>query len=113
LNQRCDSLLRNLDEQFQRSRQLKFQKPAPPVQALELPETPPKVQKEEKKHKQKAHASNQQKDDRTDEVLEAIKDKWFGGDIPDSLKKKIPKNVDPSVLDSDATKDMMKRLNNK
>jgi hypothetical protein len=44
-----------------------------------------------------------------DNLIDKVKEKWFGGEIPDSIKKKIPANFDPSMLNSDQARELMKR----
>jgi hypothetical protein len=103
---RLDSIVRGLEEQLKRSQELKVQKPAPPIAASSAPPSagsgsgaggiPPGLR-------------NAIQSGNTDGLVEKIKNGWFGGDLPDSIKKKIPANFDPSMLNSDTAKELMKK----
>ncbi len=103
---RLDSIVRGLEEQLKRSQELKVQKPAPPIAASSAPPSatggtgggglPPSL-------RDAIQSGN------TDGLVEKIKNGWFGGDLPDSIKKKIPANFDPSMLNSDTAKELMKK----
>ncbi|MBK9144919.1 MAG: hypothetical protein IPM23_20700 [Candidatus Melainabacteria bacterium] len=102
LSQRLDSIENSLNEQFKRRRILKYQKPAPPIAAS----SPPPSQLE-----QAGRGNDRLKGVNKDGLIEAITDKWFGGDLPDSIKSKIPANVDPSMLKGQDLDKLMKKLN--
>ncbi|MDZ4837838.1 MAG: hypothetical protein SGJ27_28985 [Candidatus Melainabacteria bacterium] len=102
---RLDSIVRGLEEQLKRSQELKVQKPAPPIAASSAPPSassmggtsiPPGI-------RSAIQSGN------TDGLMDKIKNGWFGGEIPDSIKKKIPANFDPSMLNSDQAKELMKK----
>ncbi|MCA9806073.1 MAG: hypothetical protein KC777_29095 [Cyanobacteria bacterium HKST-UBA02] len=101
LSQRLDSIENSLNEQFKRRRILKYQKPAPPIAAS----SPPPSQLEQAGRGKAGKGVNK------DGLIEAITDKWFGGDLPDSIKSKIPANVDPSMLKGQDLDKLMKKLN--
>ena len=105
---RLDSIVRGLEEQLKRSQELKVQRPAPPIAASDTPplssggggtSIPPSLR-------------NALQSGNTDGLMEKIKNGWFGGDLPDSIKKKIPANFDPSMLNSDTAKELMKKYSN-
>lgn len=97
---RLDSIVHGLDEQLKRSQQLKIQRPAPPI-AESSP--PPSAMNLPSGVRSALQSGN------TDGLIEKVKEKWFGGEIPDSIKKKIPANFDPSMLNSDTAKELMKK----
>lgn len=103
---RLDSIVRGLDEQLKRSQELKTQKPAPPVAASD---TPPISSGGGARASVPPSLKNALQNGNTDGLMEKIKNGWFGGDLPDSIKKKIPANFDPSMLNSDAAKELMKK----
>ncbi len=96
---RLDSIVTGLDEQLKRSQQLKVQRPAPPISAS----SPPPSSMSGGGQFSGSGGGN------TDALIDKIKNKWFGGEIPDSLKKKIPANFDPSMLDSDQAREILKK----
>ncbi|MBZ0188985.1 MAG: hypothetical protein K8F91_22260, partial [Candidatus Obscuribacterales bacterium] len=73
---RLDSIENSLSEQFKRRHILKFQKPTPPVAATSPPPS------------QMANSQGRKSGPDKDSLIEALTDKWFGGDLPDSVKKK-------------------------
>lgn len=97
---RLDSIVHGLDEQLKRSQQLKIQRPAPPI-AESSP--PPSAMNLPSGVRSALQSGN------TDGLIEKVKEKWFGGEIPDSIKKKLPANFDPSMLNSDTAKELMKK----
>ena len=44
------------------------------------------------------------------ELVDKIKNGWFGGDLPDSIKKKIPPGFDPSKMSKQDIDRLMNRL---
>ncbi len=97
---RLNSIVSGLTEQLKRSQQLKIQKPAPPIAESSPPPSSMQIPSGFKNALQGGNADN---------LIEKVKEKWFGGEIPDSIKKKIPANFDPSMLNSDQAKELMKR----
>ncbi|MGD9682021.1 MAG: hypothetical protein AB7W16_12625 [Candidatus Obscuribacterales bacterium] len=107
LSQRLDSIENSLNEQFKRRRILKYQKPAPPIAAS----SPPPSQLEQAGRGKSGKSGKFGNEIGKDGLIEAITDKWFGGDLPDSIKSKIPANVDPSMLKGQDLDKLMKKLN--
>lgn len=99
---RLDALSNSLDEQFKRSKILKIQKLPPPIAASSPP--PSLVRKRKKNKFSKLSNSNR------GELVNKLKDKWFGGDIPDSIKKKIPAGIDPNKLSKQDIDSLLNRL---
>jgi len=97
IKSRLESISISLGEQLKRSKELKSQKPAPPVAASSP--TPG----EGSKSGLDLGGGN------TDKMINKLRDKWFGGEIPDSIKKKIPPGIDPSKMDNDTIKDLLKK----
>lgn len=97
---RLNSIVSGLTEQLKRSQQLKIQKPTPPIAESSPPPSSMQIPASVKNALQGGNADN---------LIEKVKEKWFGGEIPDSIKKKIPANFDPSMLNSDQAKELMKR----
>lgn len=95
---RLESISGSLSEQLKRSKELKLQRPAPPV-AASSPSP--------------AEAGGAGKSDpgggNTDKMIDNLRKKWFGGEIPDSIKKKIPPGFDPGKMDNDTIKDLLKK----
>lgn len=98
---RLNSIVSGLDEQLKRAKQLKTQRPAPPIAAS----GPNPSSLESQVRSQFGGMGGGS----SDQLMEKIKDKWFGGEIPDSIKKKIPAGFDPSMLNSDTAKELMKK----
>ncbi len=98
IKSRLDSISVSLCEQLKRSKELKLQKPAPPVAA-----SSPTSGEGSSKAGLDLSGSN------TDKMINKLRDKWFGGEIPDSIKKKIPPGIDPSKMDNDTIKDLLKK----
>lgn len=98
IKSRLDSISVSLSEQLKRSKELKLQKPAPPVAA-----SSPTPGESSSKGGLDLSGSN------TDKMINKLRDKWFGGEIPDSIKKKIPPGIDPSKMDNDTIKDLLKK----
>ncbi len=98
IKSRLDSISISLGEQLKRSKELKSQKPAPPVAA-----SSPTSGEGSTKGGLDLGGSN------TDKMINKLRDKWFGGEIPDSIKKKIPPGIDPSKMDNDTIKDLLKK----
>lgn len=94
---RVKSIAKGLSEQLERQASLKIQKPAPPVAASS---PPPSVMAREARKNQLSKS----------ELFEQIKEKWFGGEIPDSIKQKMPDGFDPSKLTPQETEELLKRL---
>jgi hypothetical protein len=97
---RLNSIVSGLTEQLKRSQQLKIQKPAPPIAESSPPPSSMQIPSSVRNALQGGNADN---------LIEKVKEKWFGGEIPDSIKKKIPANFDPSMLNSDQARELMKR----
>lgn len=97
---RIDSLARGLDDQLKRSKILKIQKLPPPIAASSPP--PSAV-------RSKSRSSSASKLNKND-LYKKIKDNWFGGNIPPSIKNRIPAGVDPSKLSKSDIDKLMKRL---
>ena len=95
---RVQSISRSLDEQFKRSQILKIQKLPPPIAASS---PPPSSQQPVSRRSQFNNKSD---------IVNKIKDKWFGGAIPDQYKNKLPKGFDPSKLSKQDVDRLMKRL---
>ncbi|MBX9670899.1 MAG: hypothetical protein K2X93_25125 [Candidatus Obscuribacterales bacterium] len=95
---RLDSIVSGLDEQLKRSQQLKVQRPAPPISASSPPPS-----------SMSGGGQFSGGGGNTDALIDKIKNKWFGGEIPDSIKKKLPANFDPSMLDSDQARELLKK----
>lgn len=95
---RLDSIVSGLEEQLKRSQQLKVQKPAPPIAASSPP--PSAVSQ---------NIRNAIQSGNTEGLVDKIKNQWFGGEIPDSIKKKIPANFDPSMLNNENAKELLKK----
>ncbi len=95
---RLDSIVSGLDEQLKRSQQLKVQRPAPPISASSPPPS-----------SMSGGGQFSGGGGNTDALIDKIKNKWFGGEIPDSIKKKLPANFDPSMLDSDQAREILKK----
>jgi len=108
VSKRCDSLLSTLEAQFERSHQLKFQKPTPPVAASD--ESPVAVAPVAAQNKKKKKKKDKSLEESNQDALNLIQEKWFGGEIPKGVKNQIPKNMDPNYLNTDAAKDMLNRL---
>ncbi len=100
---RLNSIVSGLTEQLKRSQQLKIQKPAPPIAESSPPPSSMQIP---------AGVRSALQGGNTDNLIEKVKEKWFGGEIPDSIKKKIPAGFDPSMLNSDQAKELMKRYQN-
>jgi len=107
IKSRLDSIVVSLEEQLKRSQQLKVQRAAPPIAASSPTGGPSggggggQFSRENiGKALQGGHA---------DTLIEKVKNQWFGGEIPDSIKRKMPANFDPSMLNSDTAKELMKR----
>ncbi|QQR59249.1 MAG: hypothetical protein IPG59_07100 [Candidatus Melainabacteria bacterium] len=98
IKSRLESISISLGEQLKRSKELKSQKPAPPVAA-----SSPTSGEGSSKAGLDLSGSN------TDKMINKLRDKWFGGEIPDSIKKKIPPGIDPSKMDNDTIKDLLKK----
>lgn len=94
---RLTSISESLSEQLKRSKELKSQRPAPPIAA-----SSPSAS-------EAGGGKSSLSGDKTDKIIEKLKDKWFGGEIPDSIKKKIPAGIDPNKLDNDTIKDLLKK----
>jgi len=97
---RLNSIVSGLTEQLKRSQQLKIQKPAPPIAESSPPPSSMQIPSSVRNALQGGNADN---------LIDKVKEKWFGGEIPDSIKKKIPANFDPSMLNSDQARELMKR----
>lgn len=93
---RLTSISEGLTEQLKRSKELKSQRPAPPIAASSPAPS-------------EGGGKSGLSGDKTDKIIEKLKDKWFGGEIPDSIKKKIPAGIDPNKLDNDTIKDLLKK----
>ncbi len=100
IKSRLDSIVTGLDEQLKRSKQLKTQKPAPPIAASS---PPPSASGGGSSGGTKLSGGN------ADDIISKLKDKWFGGEIPDSIKKKIPPGIDPSTLNADTARELLKK----
>lgn len=96
IQSRLSSISSGLSEQLKRSKELKSQRPAPPIAASSPSPS-------------EGSGKGNSGGDKTDKLIEKLKDKWFGGEIPDSIKKKIPAGIDPSKLDNDTIKELMKK----
>lgn len=108
---RLISIERGLDEQYKRSRILKIQKLPPPIAASSPP--PSASYSGPVKSNSSSSSGNLDsmlKNGNRREILEKIKNGWFGGDLPDSVKNKIPKGFDPSSLSKQDLDRLMKRL---
>lgn len=107
---RLDSIVNSLEDQLKRSQELKVQKPAPPIAASSAP---PSAQGGGGSFGAGANAPAGLKEalrsGNTDALMEKVKNSWFGGEIPDSIKKKMPPNFDPSMLNSDTARELMKK----
>lgn len=102
-------LSRGLDDQIKRSKLLKIQKPAPPISASSPP--PSEVEAAMGGGHKKFNGlgvGGQQ-----GQLMDTIKDKWFGGEIPDSIKSKIPAGFDPSMLNTPEGQGLLQKLNNR
>jgi hypothetical protein len=100
---RLDSIVANLGEQLKRSQQLKIQKPAPPISESSPPPSSMQIPAGVRSALGGLGGGG------NEALIEKVKEKWFGGEIPDSIKKKIPANFDPSMLNSDTAKELMRK----
>lgn len=98
---RLDSIVGGLDEQLKRSKMLKTQRPAPPIAASS--QSPSAMEDSGKTGGLNLSGAS------TDELINKVKEKWFGGQIPDSIKKKIPAGFDPNSLNSETAKELLKK----
>jgi len=98
IKSRLESISIGLQEQLKRSKELKLQKPAPPVAASSSAPS-------ESGASGKADAGGGS----TDKMIDNLRKKWFGGEIPDSIKKKIPPGIDPGKMDNETIKDLLKK----
>jgi hypothetical protein len=100
-------LSRGLDDQIKRSRLLKVQKPAPPISASGP--APSEIEAAMGGgHKKFSGLGGQQ-----GQLMDTIKDKWFGGELPESIKSKIPAGFDPSMLSTPEGQALLQKLNNR
>jgi hypothetical protein len=100
IKRQLDSIVQGLSEQLKRSQELKSQKPAPPIAESSPPPSamiPSGVKK--------ALAGGKIDGN----LIEVVKDKWFGGEIPDSIKRKIPAGIDPNSIDPAMAKELLRR----
>lgn len=95
---RLESISSSLSEQLKRSKELKLQKPAPPVAA-----SSPSPMESGGPSKSGGESGS------TDKMIDNLRKKWFGGEIPDSIKKKIPPGIDPGKMDNETIKDLIKK----
>ncbi|MCW5821729.1 MAG: hypothetical protein KIT34_02940 [Cyanobacteria bacterium TGS_CYA1] len=98
IKSRLESISSSLSEQLKRSKELKLQKPAPPVAAS----SPSPMESAGPKGSDASGSS-------TDKMIDNLRKKWFGGEIPDSIKKKIPPGIDPGKMDNETIKDLLKK----
>lgn len=98
IKSRLESISGSLGEQLKRSKELKLQKPAPPVAAS----SPSPGESGSSQGTGPSGGS-------TDKVIDNLRKKWFGGEIPDSIKKKIPPGFDPGKMDNETIKDLLKK----
>lgn len=102
-------LSRGLDDQIKRSKLLKVQKPAPPISAS----SPPPSEIEAAMGAGKKKFSGLGVGGQQGQLMDTIKDKWFGGEIPESIKSKIPAGFDPSMLNTPEGQGLLQKLNNR
>lgn len=107
---RLSSINASLDEQLKRSRVLKTQKLPPPIAASSPPPSQMGGRPPGKSASGKQDLLNQLRGRGQGEVIDKLKDKWFGGDLPDSVKNKIPAGFDPSKLSKEDMDRLMQRL---
>ena len=107
---RLSSINASLDEQLKRSRILKTQKLPPPIAASSPPPSQTGGRGSGKASSNKQDLLNQLRGRGQGEVFDKLKDKWFGGDLPDSVKNKIPAGFDPSKLSKEDMDRLMQRL---
>jgi len=101
-------LSRGLDDQIKRSRLLKVQKPAPPIAASGPNPSEMEAAKSGGRKKFSGLGAGQQ-----GQLIDTLKDKWFGGEIPESIKSKIPAGFDPSMLNTPEGQSILQKLNSR
>lgn len=110
ISPRLSSINTSLDEQLKRSRILKTQKLPPPIAASSPPPSQMGGKPAGKSASGKQDLLNELRGRGQGEVIDKLKDKWFGGDLPDSVKNKIPAGFDPSKLSKEDMDRLMQRL---
>ncbi len=100
LQKRVESISRGLDDQLKRSDDLKKQRPAPPISASSPPPSA-----------MSGGGGGQARGGNQGNLVEALKNKWLGGgEIPESIKSKIPSNIDPNKLKQEDVDALLKQL---
>lgn len=102
-------LSRGLDDQIKRSKLLKIQKPAPPISAS----GPNPSEMEGASGGGHKRFNGLGLGGQQGQLMDTIKDKWFGGEIPESIKSKIPAGFDPSMLNTPEGQSLLQKLNNR